>query len=120
MKGQERRRMQRRRLLFNLEVRDRVDDSLFGHVGDLHTRGLSILRPAGSASHALGEELALAVLTPALGEEPARRLELDVVVRWCGPDENPALVNVGCELVDPGRGLAAAISQVVQRFDFET
>jgi hypothetical protein len=119
MKANERRRQQRRRLLFNLEVRSRDDDVLLGHVGDLHTRGLSILRPAG-APYALGEELAVDILTPALGEEPARRLELDVVVRWCGPDENPTLVGVGCELVEPSRGVVAAIAQVLERFDFES
>jgi hypothetical protein len=87
-------------------------------VGDLHTRGLSIVRPAGGPSYPLGEELAVAILTPAIGDEPARRLELDVVVRWCGPDENPSLVDVGCELVQPSRGLVAAIAQVLERFDF--
>lgn len=118
MQGSERRRMQRRRMLFNLEVYGRDDGALMGHLGDLHGRGLAILRSVDAPPLAVGAELALAITTPELGEESARQLDLDVVVRWSRPDANRTLVGVGCEIVAPSRSLAAAITHLVERFEF--
>ena len=118
MKTKERRRLHRHALLFNLEAHSRDNGAPIGRVGDLHARGLALLTSTAYSAPAVGAELAIVLMTPEADEEPARLLELDLVVRWSRPEANPELQRVGCEILAPSRSTVTAIAYLIERFDF--
>lgn len=112
----EHRHGRRKNLFLYLDIIDRHNGHLLGHVGDLSEDGLLII---SEHKLAVGTQLDVQIKLPDGEGFSKTRLDLSVEVRWAKPDLNPDLQCIGCQFTKLDENDLPLIEQVAQLLSFD-
>ena len=111
----EKRQRRRWELVFYLRVFDQSDDSLLGHVIDIHEDGLMLL---SETPIELNKDFDLTLEMPASGEDERQKISFRAHSIWQSSDANPDLVDTGFQLIDPDKDSIEAIKDLIDELQF--
>lgn len=111
----EKRQRRRWELVFYLRVFDQSDDSLLGHVIDIHEDGLMLL---SETPIELNKDFDLCLEMPASGEDERKKICFRAHSLWQSSDANPDLVDTGFQLIDPDKDSIEAIKDLIEELQF--
>jgi hypothetical protein len=89
------RKLKRRALVYNLKIYDAETDSLVGRVIDVSAEGLKITGTAGIVADTRSE-LVMELPEPISGK---KKIRFSAQAKWCRPDINPRFTATGMEFL---------------------
>ncbi len=112
---QERRKQDRKNLIAYSQVFDLYGGIMLGYLGDLTPSGAMVI---GEQKVAVGTELTLQLVVPALEQETARRISIPARVAWCEPDVSPNFHDIGFEFKEVSEEHRKVIEAIMQTYEF--
>ena len=111
----EKRQRRRWELVFYLRVFDQSDDSVLGHVIDIHEDGLMLL---SETPIELNKDFDLALEMPASDGGERQKISFRAHSIWQSSDANPELIDTGFQLIDPDKDSIEAIKDLIDELQF--
>ncbi len=111
----EKRQRRRWELVFYLRIFDQSNNSLLGHVIDIHEDGLMLL---SETPIELNKDFDLSLEMPASGEGERQKIFCRAHSIWQSSDANPDLVDTGFQLIDPDKDSIEAIKDLIDELQF--
>jgi hypothetical protein len=111
----EKRQRRRWELVFYLRVFDQSNDTLLGHVIDIHEDGLMLL---SETPIELNKDYDLILEMPASGQDTREKLSFRAHSIWQSSDANPDLVDTGFQLIDPDKASVEVIKNLIEELQF--
>lgn len=111
----ERRAIQRRRLIYYLQVWDTATDKLLGHVVDINTDGLMLVSEEQIGTEKMFE---LEIRWQNQDDNP-ERLRFSAVSRWDSHDPNNAFFDTGFQLLGPSEESLEKIRTLIREYSFD-
>jgi hypothetical protein len=111
---QNRRKINRRYLLYFVRVYDATTHQQIGNLVDITPQGAMIV-----GQSPIPEEIPICIqleLTPEISEKPF--LEFQTKSKWCHPDLEPSLYNIGFEILELSAQDSRTIQKIVETFGF--
>lgn len=112
---QERRKQDRKNLIAYSQVFDLYGGIMLGYLGDLTPSGAMVI---GEQKVAVGTELTLQLVVPALEQEAARRISIPARVAWCEPDVSPNFHDIGFEFKEVSEEQRKVIEAIMLTYEF--
>ena len=114
-KGNDKRNVLRRHLVFYLRVFDGMSSRVLGHLADISARGAMLVSEKPIQEN---QEFRLRMRLP---REIAGRSELllDATCRWCRPDTNPDFFIAGFQVVGLDQEFEEHIQRLIEDFSVE-
>ncbi len=110
----EKRKLERRHLIYYLRVFDQAIDELFGHLVNISPKGIMLIREAPLETE---KQFHLCMKLP-VGIFGKEELSFKAESVWCKRDVNPAFFNVGFKILDLAWDDATVIKELIDRFSF--
>ena len=107
--------MQRKDLVFYLEIFDTETSECIGHVVDITTRGCKVVNVDGFESGAV-MELRMTLPDDRYG---VKKLDFNAIARWSKPDINPDYLVTGFEIIRLGAKERKIVRKLVEQFGFK-
>ena len=104
----------RYRSVIYLKVFERERKELIGHLVDVSERGLMLVTEQPLET---GEHLKLEFTPPSDWQQQAP-VAFDAEVRWCRPEANPELFDIGLLVIGPSPEFSHAIEQLTSGYVF--
>jgi c-di-GMP-binding flagellar brake protein YcgR len=111
--GREKRKLQRRKLIYYLQVLNRQNDELLGRLVDITTEGLMLISDQPIPTPKV---FPLKMLLPAQNK-PSREIRCDAKAVWSKRDVNPDLYATGFQFVDVSPRDVQSIENLVQDYE---
>lgn len=110
----EKRKFQRRHLIYYLRVFDRDTVNLIGHLVDLTSEGVMVI---SENPIEIGKTFHLRMILPKeiIGKE---QITFDAVSKWTAKDVNPSFYDTGFEFQDISKENTIIITQLIEDFGF--
>jgi len=110
----EKRKFQRRHLIYYLRVFDRDTVNLLGHLVDITSEGVMVI---SENPIEVGKIFHMRMILPKeiIGKE---QISFDAVSKWSAKDVNPSFYDTGFEFQDVSRENIKIISQLIEDFGF--
>jgi len=110
----EKRKYQRRHLIYYLRLFDRDTVNLIGHLVDLTAEGVMVI---SEAPIEIGKTFHMRMILPKeiIGKE---QITFDAVSKWCAKDVNPSFYDTGFQLLDISEENIQIITQLIEDFGF--
>jgi hypothetical protein len=111
---QEKRKYQRRHLIYYLRVFDRNTVNLIGHLVDITAEGVMVI---SENPIEVGKTFQMRMILPKefFGKE---QITFDAVSRWCDKDINPSFYDTGFQVNDLSEENSKIITQLIEDFGF--
>ena len=108
---------QRRRweLVFYLRVFDESNNTVLGHVIDIHEDGLMLL---SETAIELNKDYDLSLEMPASERSEREKISFRAHSIWQSSDANPDLVDTGFQLINPDKSSVEAIKNLIEELQF--
>jgi PilZ domain len=111
---EEKRKAQRRYLLYYTRVYDAASRQQIGHLVDITHLGAMIISPDPLTE---GQALRLRIeLSDDIADKP--HMDLPVRTKWCHPDLDPSLYNIGVEIENATAEDLEIIRRIVETYGF--
>jgi len=104
----ERRKLQRRHLIFYLEIEDEETNEKLGHLGDINVEGMMILT---EEELPIEKKYKVRLKLPKFEMFDKEFLSMDIITRWMKKDFNPYINCIGCQY----RKLSKDDTQLIER-----
>lgn len=114
-KKKEKRQVERRHLVFYLRVFDGTGARMLGHVVDISSKGVMLLR---GSPISVGENFRLRMHLPSQVAN-MEELVFNASSRWCKPDVNPDFFIAGFEIRDVDDVIITNIHSLIEDFSFQ-
>lgn len=112
--GKERRKVERRHLVFYLRVFEGMSTHVIGHLVDISTKGAMLISddpiPVDTTYH-------LRMRLPS-GSANREELLFDAISKWCRQDVNPDFYITGFEIHDMNPEIARYVHDLIDDFSF--
>lgn len=112
---QERRKQDRKNLIAYSQVFDLYGGIMLGYLGDLTPSGAMVI---GEQKVAVGTELTLQLVVPALEHQTTRRISIPARVVWCTPDVSPNYFDVGFEFKAVSDAQKKVLEAIMEAYEF--
>ena len=112
---EEKRRLQRRHLIYYLRVFEKNADQPLGHMVDISTEGMMLISEQPVKTETVFE---LRMVLP-VEIEGSREVHFSAESRWCREDENPDFYNTGFQLINPSPEHVKITEHLIQKFCFK-
>lgn len=109
------RQYDRRDSIFYLKVYSQDTDELLGHVVDISEKGIMMV---ASAPMQTGRQLALRMHLPEPVSEDIQTVDFEAESRWCEPEANPDLYDIGFEILDPPDRFEQVLQDLISGYTF--
>ncbi len=109
------RNAERRKVFYYLEVYDTETGGALGRLGDISSKGLMLL---SSGVLPLEKTYRMAVRLPENENFKKEYLEITAETRWQKPDFNPAIICIGCKLIDSSPEKDFVLSRLIEYYGF--
>jgi len=113
----EKRKHDRRDSIFYLKVFDQQTDELVGHIVDISEQGIMLVTKQPMEA---GQRRAFRMHLPDPVESDNLTVDFEAESRWCQPEANPDLYDVGFEVIDPSPRFEQALRDLVQGYTFKS
>jgi len=111
----EKRQRRRWELVFYLRIFDQSNNTLLGHIVDIHEEGLMLL---SETPIELDKDYDLSIEMPASEDGERKKISLRAHSIWQSSDANPDLVDTGFQLIDPDKASVEAIKDLIEELQF--
>jgi len=109
------RKYDRRDSIFYLKVFARDTDELLGHVVDISEKGIMMV---SSEPMQPGRQLALRMHLPEPVSDDIQTVEFEAESRWCKPEANPDLYDIGFEILNPPDRFEQVLHDLIRSYTF--
>lgn len=111
----EKRQRRRWELVFYLRVFDKSNNTLLGHVIDIHEEGLMLLTETPIE---LNKDFDLSLELPISESNDREKISFRAHSIWHSSDANPDLVDTGFQLINPDKSSVDAIKKLIEELQF--
>jgi hypothetical protein len=111
----EKRQRRRWELVFYLRVFDQSNNTILGHVIDIHEDGLMLL---SETPIELNKDYDLSLELPASGGSEREKISFRAHSIWQSGDANPDLVDTGFQLINPDKSSVESIKNLIEELQF--
>ena len=113
---EEKRKLKRHHLIFNLEITDEKTGKVLGYLGDLNTEGLLILT---NDPIPLNKHYRIYLALPKNNDFDKDKIPLGLKTLWRTKDENPEIMDTGCEFTDVAPKDYTIINELIEFLGFK-
>ena len=113
--AREKRQRRRWELVFYLGVFEQSNNTILGHVIDIHEDGLMLF---SETPIELDKDYDLSLELPASGQSEREKISFRAHSIWQSSDANPDLVDTGFQLIHPDKSSVEAIKDLIEELQF--